>query len=84
MFVYFDYKVICRLFALKLSHFHVADRTKPSGGQNVRDKATIKRLQMYRNFKAKRLFDANKSSRTHYTGVIFSYVSMQESHRENY
>lgn len=30
------------------------DRPKGAGGNNMRDKATIKRLQMYRNFKAKR------------------------------
>ena len=30
------------------------DRVKAAGGHNMRDKATIKRLQMYRNFKPKR------------------------------
>jgi len=31
-----------------------ADRTGGVGGNNMRDRSTIKRLQMYRNFKAKR------------------------------
>ncbi|KAK2179611.1 hypothetical protein NP493_480g03038 [Ridgeia piscesae] len=30
------------------------DRVTAKGGQNMRDRSTIKRLQMYRNFKAKR------------------------------
>jgi len=33
--------------------FHV-DRTGKVGGNNMRDRSTISRLQMYRNFKAKR------------------------------
>ncbi|XP_061181747.1 nucleolar GTP-binding protein 2-like [Saccostrea echinata] len=36
------------------SHSMNPDRAKGAGGNNMRDKATIKRLQMYRNFKAKR------------------------------
>lgn len=34
--------------------FLLKDRPKGAGGNNMRDKTTIKRLQMYRNFKAKR------------------------------
>jgi len=30
------------------------DRTGGAGGSNMRDRSTIRRLQMYRNFKAKR------------------------------
>jgi len=30
------------------------DRTGAVGGSNMRDQSTVKRLQMYRNFKAKR------------------------------
>nr|XP_022315829.1 LOW QUALITY PROTEIN: nucleolar GTP-binding protein 2-like [Crassostrea virginica] len=36
------------------SHSMNPDRPKGAGGNNMRDKTTIKRLQMYRNFKAKR------------------------------
>ena len=44
------------VFRIHLSSLIVLnkDRVKAAGGHNMRDKATIKRLQMYRNFKPKR------------------------------
>ncbi|XP_067679887.1 nucleolar GTP-binding protein 2-like [Haliotis asinina] len=39
--------------AVSLAEF-LGDRVKGGGGHNMRDKSTIKRLQMYKNFKAKR------------------------------
>ncbi|XP_046565803.1 nucleolar GTP-binding protein 2-like [Haliotis rubra] len=38
----------------KGQHSMNPDRVKGEGGHNMRDKSTIKRLQMYKNFKAKR------------------------------
>ncbi|XP_013420143.1 nucleolar GTP-binding protein 2 [Lingula anatina] len=38
----------------RANHSMNPDRAKGAGGQNMRDRATIKRLQMYRNFKPKR------------------------------
>lgn len=38
----------------KSNHSLNPDRAKGSGGSNMRDKSTIKRLQMYKNFKPKR------------------------------
>ncbi|KAL3867873.1 hypothetical protein ACJMK2_040719 [Sinanodonta woodiana] len=38
----------------KAGHSMNPDRPKGAGGQNMRDKATIKRLLMYKNFKPKR------------------------------
>ncbi|XP_064604562.1 uncharacterized protein LOC135469868 [Liolophura sinensis] len=38
----------------KANHSMNPDRVKGQGGSNMRDKSTIRRLQMYRNFKPKR------------------------------
>lgn len=50
MFTYqIKFAIICLYY-----FFLLKDRPKGAGGNNMRDKTTIKRLQMYRNFKAKR------------------------------
>jgi len=38
------------------------DRTGGVGGNKMRDRSTIKRLQMYRNFKAKRFVNSAVTS----------------------
>lgn len=55
----------------KAGHSFNPDRTKGAGGQNMRDKATINRLLMYKNFKAKR----DKAGKILKPAPFQSYVS---------